>query len=131
MQQDSAAEQSEIAIIVDDSSSPLPPHPRGDHQVKQESTEDVSGRTHLDLSIQIPLRPVPFVSGHCSKTSLKSTSSFKSGTTSYSPRGILRNLSLQKKVIAHPESERSSLLSPSPMETAKTPSTAGSSWCAR
>ncbi|CAF2126489.1 unnamed protein product [Brassica napus] len=125
-QQDSAAEQREIAIIVDDSSSPLPPHPQGDHQVKQESTEDVPGRTHLDLSIQIPLRPVPFVSGHSSKTSLKSTSSFKSGTTSsYSPRGILRNLSLQKKVVAHPESERRSLLSPSPMETAKTPSTAG------
>ncbi|CAF1703532.1 hypothetical protein HID58_053404 [Brassica napus] len=126
MQQDSAAEQREIAIIVDDSSSPRPPHSQGDHQVEEKSTEDVqSSQTHLDLSIQIPLSSIPFVSGHSSKTSLKSTSSFKSGSTSYSPRGILRNLSLQKKVVAHPESERRSLLSPSPMETAKTPSTAG------
>lgn len=94
--------------------------------MEEKSTEDVqSSQTHLDLSIQIPLSSIPFVSGHSSKTSLKSTSSFKSGSTSYSPRGILRNLSLQKKVVAHPESERRSLLSPSPMETAKTPSTAG------
>lgn len=65
-------------------------------QVKEESTEDVSSSlqsgTHLDLSI--PFRP---------KSSLKSTSSFKSVSTS-SPRGILRNLSFKKKVVvAHPE----------------------------
>lgn len=85
------------------------------------------GRTHLDLSIQIPLRPIPFLAGHNSNSSLKSSSnSFKSSSTCYySPRGILRNLSLKKKVVAHPESERSSLLSPGPMETAKTSNTAG------
>lgn len=81
--------------------------------------------THLDLSIQIPLRPIPFGNGRNPKSSLKSTSSFKSGSTS-SPRGILRNLSLKKKVISQPESERSSLLSPGLMETAKKPNAAGS-----
>ncbi|KAJ0249660.1 RING-CH-type domain-containing protein [Hirschfeldia incana] len=125
-QEDSAAEQSEIAIIVEeDSSSPLPPHSQGDHQVKEKSTEDARisqpGGTHLDLSIQIPLRPIPFVGVYNTKTSLKSSSSF----STCSPRGILRNLSLKKKVVAHPESERSSLLSPGPMETAKTPNTSG------
>ncbi|KAL0699392.1 hypothetical protein Bca4012_055514 [Brassica carinata] len=129
-QQDSAAEQqSEIAIIVEeDSSSPLPPHSQGDHQVREKSTEDAQSSqpsgTYLDLSIQIPLRAIPFVGGHNSKSSLKSTSSFKNGST-LSPRGILRNLSLKKKVIAHPESERSSLLSYGPMETAKNPNIAG------
>ncbi|XP_018493069.2 uncharacterized protein LOC108863216 isoform X2 [Raphanus sativus] len=124
-EEDWAAQQPEIAIIVDeeDSSSPLPPH----SQVKEEYTEYVPGRTHLDLSIQIPLRPIPFLAGHNSNSSLKSSSnSFKSSSTCYySPRGILRNLSLKKKVVAHPESERSSLLSPGPMETAKTSNTAG------
>ncbi|CAH8356688.1 unnamed protein product [Eruca vesicaria subsp. sativa] len=125
-QEDSAAEQPEVAIIVGDSSSPQ----GDDHQVKEKSTEDVSSSqtsgTHLDLSIQIPPRPIPFVGGRIPKGSLKSTSSFKSGTTS-SPRGILRNLSLKKKVVAaHLESERSSLLSPSLMETAKKPNAAGS-----
>ncbi|CAH2054846.1 unnamed protein product [Thlaspi arvense] len=133
MMQDSAAQQPEIAIIVgDDSSSsssfPLPPHSssQGDHQVKEKSTtEDVPSGTHVDLSIQIPPRPVPFVGGRNPKSSLKSTSSFKSGSAS-SPRGILRNLSLKKKVVAQPESERSSLLSPGLMETAKKPHTEGS-----
>ncbi|XP_020887550.1 uncharacterized protein LOC9318531 isoform X2 [Arabidopsis lyrata subsp. lyrata] len=120
--QDSAAQQPEIAIIVGDSSS-------SSSQVKEKSTEDVpssqSIETHLDLSIQIPLRPIPFGNGRNPKSSLKSTSSFKSGSTS-SPRGILRNLSLKKKVISQPESERSSLLSPGLMETAKKPNAAGS-----
>ncbi|XP_013586363.1 PREDICTED: uncharacterized protein LOC106295115 isoform X1 [Brassica oleracea var. oleracea] len=123
-QEESAAEQQpEIAIIVADSS---PPHSQaGDHQVKEKSTEEdvqscsqPSG-THSDLSIQIPPRPIPFVGGsRIPKGSLKSTSSFKSGSTtsSPSPRGILRNLSLKKKVVTHPESERSSLLSPGLME---------------
>ncbi|KAL0900768.1 hypothetical protein Bca101_084729 [Brassica carinata] len=126
-QEDSAAEQPEIAIIVGDSSSssssPLPPSSQGGHQVEEKSAEDVqssqpSGGTHSDLSIQIPPRPIPFTGGRIPKGSLKSTSSFKSGATS-SPRGILRNLSLKKKAVAHPESERSSLLSPGLMETAK------------
>ncbi|KAG2318205.1 hypothetical protein Bca52824_021327 [Brassica carinata] len=127
-QQDSAAQQPEIAIIVGGSSSSSP---QGDHQVKEKSTEDVSSSqpsgTHLDLSIQIPTRPVPFAGVRNPKSSLKSTSSFKSGTTS-SPRGILRNLSFKKKVVAaHPDSDRSSLLSPPLMETAKKPiTTAGS-----
>ncbi|CAH8259566.1 unnamed protein product [Arabidopsis lyrata] len=124
--QDSAAQQPEIAIIVGDSSSSSS---QVDHQVKEKSTEDVpssqSIETHLDLSIQIPLRPIPFGNGRNPKSSLKSTSSFKSGSTS-SPRGILRNLSLKKKVISQPESERSSLLSPGLMETAKKPNAAGS-----
>ncbi|KAJ0244410.1 RING-CH-type domain-containing protein [Hirschfeldia incana] len=121
-QQDSAAQQPEIAIIVDGPSSSPPP--QADHQVQEKSTEDAPSRTHLDLSIQIPSRPVPFVIPKCS---LKSTSSFKSGTTS-SPRGILRNLSFKKKVVvAHPESERSSLLSPPLMETAKKPITTSGS----
>ncbi|CAE5966334.1 unnamed protein product [Arabidopsis arenosa] len=125
--QDSAAQQPEIAIIVGDSSSSLhsSSSSQGDNQqVKEKSTEDVpssqSIETHLDLSIQIPLRPIPFGNGRNPKSSLKSTSSFKSGSTS-SPRGILRNLSLKKKVISQPESERSSLLSPGLMETAKKP----------
>ncbi|KAG7576265.1 Zinc finger RING-CH-type [Arabidopsis thaliana x Arabidopsis arenosa] len=124
--QDSAAQQPEIAIIVGDSSSSL--H-SSSSQVKEKSTEDVpssqSIETHLDLSIQIPLRPIPFGNGRNPKSSLKSTSSFKSGSTS-SPRGILRNLSLKKKVISQPESERSSLLSPGLMETAKKPNATGS-----
>ncbi|KAG7581528.1 Zinc finger RING-CH-type [Arabidopsis suecica] len=123
--QDSAAQQPEIAIIVGDSSSSLhSSSSQGDHLVKEKSTEDVpssqSTETHLDLSIQIPLRPIPFGNGRNPKSSLKSTSSFKSGSSS-SPRGILRNLSLKKKVISQPESERSSLLSPGLMETAKKP----------
>ncbi|XP_048618728.1 uncharacterized protein LOC106389631 isoform X3 [Brassica napus] len=129
-QQDQAAQQPEIAIIVGGSSSSSPPQvcfvskqktkKNAEHQVKEESTEDVSSSlqsgTHLDLSI--PSRP---------KSSLKSTSSFKSVTTS-SPRGILRNLSFKKKaVVPHPESERSSLLSPYLMETPiKTIITSGS-----
>ncbi|XP_013696967.1 uncharacterized protein BNAC05G45490D isoform X2 [Brassica napus] len=123
-QEESAAEQPEIAIIVADSSPPLPPH-SPPSQVKEKSTEEdvqscsqPSG-THSDLSIQIPPRPIPFVGGsRIPKGSLKSTSSFKSGgtTSSPSPRGILRNLSLKKKVVTHPESERSSLLSPGLME---------------
>lgn len=96
--------------------------------MREKSTEDAQSSqpsgTYLDLSIQIPLRAIPFVGGHNSKSSLKSTSSFKNGST-LSPRGILRNLSLKKKVIAHPESERSSLLSYGPMETAKNPNIAG------
>ncbi|KAG7576262.1 Zinc finger RING-CH-type [Arabidopsis thaliana x Arabidopsis arenosa] len=129
--QDSAAQQPEIAIIVGDSSSSLhSSSSQGDNQqVKEKSTEDVpssqSIETHLDLSIQIPLRPIPFGNGRNPKSSLKSTSSFKSGSTS-SPRGILRNLSLKKKVISQPESERSSLLSPGLMETAKKPNATGS-----
>ncbi|CAL9219836.1 unnamed protein product [Arabidopsis halleri] len=130
--QDSAAQQPEIAIIVGDSSSSsssLHSSSQVDHQVKEKSTEDVpssqSIETHLDLSIQIPLRPIPFGNGRNPKSSLKSTSSFKSGSTS-SPRGILRNLSLKKKVISQPESERSSLLSPGLMETAKKPNATGS-----
>ncbi|CAN6922093.1 unnamed protein product [Brassica oleracea var. botrytis] len=119
-QQDPAAQQPEIAIIVGGSASSSPP--QGDHQVKEESTEDVSSSqpsgTHLDLSVQVPSR---------AKSSLKSTSSFKSVSTS-SPRGILRNLSFKKKVVvAHPESERSSLLSPSLMETPKKPITTSGS----
>lgn len=81
--------------------------------------------THLDLSIQIPPRPVQFGSGRNPKGLLKSTSSFKSGSSS-SPRGILRNLSLKKKVVSQTESERSSLLSPGLMETVKKPNTASS-----
>ncbi|KAF3609851.1 hypothetical protein DY000_02051322 [Brassica cretica] len=120
-QEESAAEQPEIAIIVADSSPPHSPP----SQVKEKSTEEdvqscsqPSG-THSDLSIQIPPRPIPFVGGsRIPRGSLKSTSSFKSGgtTSSPSPRGILRNLSLKKKVVTHPESERSSLLSPGLME---------------
>ncbi|KAL0691655.1 hypothetical protein Bca4012_091334 [Brassica carinata] len=127
-QQDPAAQQPEIAIIVGGSASSSPPQVcilldyKGDHQVKEESTEDVSSSqpsgTHLDLSVQVPSR---------AKSSLKSTSSFKSVSTS-SPRGILRNLSFKKKVVvAHPESERSSLLSPSLMETPKKPITTSGS----
>ncbi|CAH8361617.1 unnamed protein product [Eruca vesicaria subsp. sativa] len=115
----------EIAIIVEDSSSPLPPH----SQVNEKPTEDFkssqSSGTNLDISIQIPLRPLPFVGGHSPKSSLKSITSFKSRSTSSSPRGILRNLSLKKKVAAHPESERSSLLSPGSMETSKPLNTDG------
>ncbi|XP_023642535.1 E3 ubiquitin-protein ligase MARCH7 isoform X2 [Capsella rubella] len=128
MMQDSAAQQPEIPIIVGDSSSSSSLHPssQGDHQVKENSDEDVpssqSSGTHLDLSIQIPPRPIPFGNGRNPKSSLKSTSSFKSGTTS-SPRGIFRNLSLKKKVFSQTESERSSLLSPGLMETAKKPIT--------
>lgn len=84
-----------------------------------------SSGTHLDLSIQIPPRSVPFSSGCTPKGLLKSTSSFKSGSSS-SPRGILRNLSLKKKVVSQIESERSSLLSPGIMETFKKPNTASS-----
>ncbi|KAJ0234181.1 RING-CH-type domain-containing protein [Hirschfeldia incana] len=146
-QEDSTAEQPEVAILVaDSSSSPLPPHspppPQVDYQVKEKSTEDVQSSqhtgTHSDLSIQIPPRPIPFTGGRIPKGSLKSTSSFKSsGTTSSSPRGILRNLSLKKKAATHPESERSSLLSsPGLMEeTAKkannTPSSATSPYWQR
>lgn len=123
-QEDSAAEHPEVAIILGDSSSSAPPPPPSqvDHQVKETPTEDVhssqpSGGTHSDLSIQIPPRPTPFGGGsRIPKGSLKSTSSFKSGGTTSSPRGILRNLSLKKKAVAHPESERSSLLSPALME---------------
>ncbi|XP_010464203.1 PREDICTED: E3 ubiquitin-protein ligase MARCH7-like isoform X2 [Camelina sativa] len=128
--QDSAAQQPGVSIIVvgdsSSSSSSLHPSSQGDHQVKEKSTEDVpssqSSETHLDLSIQIPPRPIPFGSGRNPKSSLKSTSSFKSGTTS-SPRGILRNLSLKKKVSSQTESERSSLLSPGLMETVQKPTT--------
>ncbi|KAL1211832.1 putative E3 ubiquitin ligase SUD1 [Cardamine amara subsp. amara] len=131
MVQDSAAQQPEIAIIVGDSSSSpashLSPHSvsQGDHQVRDKSTEDVPSGTHLDLSIQIPPRSIPFGSARNSKSSLKSTSSFKSGSSS-SPRGILRNLSLKKKVVSQPDSERSSLLSPALMETAKKSNVASS-----
>ncbi|KAF8101188.1 hypothetical protein N665_0209s0044 [Sinapis alba] len=129
-QEDSAAEQPEIAIFVGDSSSPLPPPPQANHQVKEKTTEDVQSSqpsgTHSDLSIQIPPRPISFTSGRIPKGSLKSTSSFKSSGTTSSPRGILRNLSLKKKVLAHPESERSSLLSPGLMEAAKKANTPGS-----
>lgn len=89
--------------------------------------------THLDLSIQIPPRPIPFGDGRNPKSSLKSTSSFKGGSTS-SPRGILRNLSLKKKVNSQTESERSSLLSPGLMETVKklnTPSSKSSPYWKR
>ncbi|KAL9827813.1 putative transcription factor C2H2 family [Arabidopsis thaliana] len=113
--QDSAAQEPEIAIIVGDSSSSSL---HSSSQVTEKSTEDVPSCSHLDLSIQIPSRSLPFGNGRNPKGSLKSTPSFKSGTTS-SPRGILRNLSLKKKVISQPESERSSLLSPGLMETAK------------
>ncbi|XP_019100256.1 PREDICTED: uncharacterized protein LOC104722183 isoform X2 [Camelina sativa] len=133
MMQDSAAQQPGIPIIVvGDSSSSLHPSSqiirlqKGDHQVKEKTTEDVpssqSSGTHLDLSIQIPPRPIPFGSGRNPKSSLKSTSSFKTGTTS-SPRGILRNLSLKKKVSSQTDSERSSLLSPGLMETVQKPTT--------
>uniref|UniRef100_A0A1J3DYK5 ERAD-associated E3 ubiquitin-protein ligase DOA10 n=1 Tax=Noccaea caerulescens TaxID=107243 RepID=A0A1J3DYK5_NOCCA len=125
MMQDSAAQQPEIATIVGDSSSPPHSSSQGDHQVKEKSTEDVPSETHLDLSIQIPPRPIPFVGCRNPKSSLMSTSPFKSGSTS-SPRGILRSLSLKKKVVAQPESERSSLLSPGLMETAKKSNPAGS-----
>ncbi|CAN8260287.1 unnamed protein product [Cochlearia groenlandica] len=131
MKQDIVAQQPKIAIIVGDSSSSsssshhLPPHSSSSSssQVKENSTEDVPSsqpsETDLDLSIQIPARHVPFP-----KSSLKSTTSFKSGSTS-SPRGILRNLSLKKKVVAQPESDQISLLSPGLMETAKRPITSG------
>ncbi|CAD5322252.1 unnamed protein product [Arabidopsis thaliana] len=120
--QDSAAQEPEIAIIVGDSSSSSL---HSSSQVTEKSTEDVLSCSHLDLSIQIPSRSLPFGNGRNPKGSLKSTTSFKSGTTS-SPRGILRNLSLKKKVISQPESERSSLLSPGLMETAKKPNATGS-----
>ncbi|CAH8353342.1 unnamed protein product [Eruca vesicaria subsp. sativa] len=119
-QKDSAAQQAEIAIIVGGSSSSSP---QANHPVKEKSTEDVPSGTHLDLSMQITPRPIPFAGVRNPKSSLKSTSSFKTGTTS-SPRGILRNLSFKKKVVvAHPESQRSSLLSPPLMETAQNPTT--------
>ncbi|KFK38073.1 hypothetical protein AALP_AA3G066200 [Arabis alpina] len=125
----SVAQQPEIAIIVGDSSSSSFPHSSSSSSFSQgerSSTKDQPNGAHLDLSIQIPLRPVPFGSGCTPKGLLKSTSSFKSGSSSSPRGGILRNLSLKKKLVSQPESERSSLLSLDLMETVKKASTASS-----
>ncbi|XP_010558499.1 PREDICTED: uncharacterized protein LOC104827122 isoform X3 [Tarenaya hassleriana] len=98
---------------------------KGDHQVKERNTGDIpSSETcgkRMDLSVQIPPRPSTASGGQNPKgSSLKSLTSFKgSGSSSYSG-GILRSLSLNKKVSV-PDSEKSFLLSPGLMGSTEIP----------
>lgn len=84
---------------------------QADIQIEGPSNEETSnpgpsGR-RPDLSLQVPPRPLGFVSSRTGRPSLQSQRSYKG---SLSPGGLLRGLSFKKKGIVS-DGERSSLLS--------------------